>query len=130
MFKIFNDIKNAHLICGDDPLSLSEKIYYFIYHSYKGILGNFCLIKTRYFHPKIIENSAAAPGRKYLNQFIREIIPNYFSNRSIKVLDVGCGKGYVRNILYELGYTVQYTGIDIYKNDAFDHFEYDKFWIW
>lgn len=63
-----------------------------------------------------------SPGREYSNKFLSENLSKLLFNKEIKMLDIGCGSGYVREILYNLGYKVFYTGVDIRKHKDFEQF--------
>jgi len=76
------------------------------------------------FYPKEIKKEAASPSRIYVNSFLKENLKNLvlLSDSEIKVLDVGCGSGYVREIFQDLGYRISYTGLDVKKHSKFDKF--------
>jgi SAM-dependent methyltransferase len=76
----------------------------------------------KYWHPKKINKVNDSPSREYSNQFLHENIEFLFPNKEIKILDIGCGSGYVRETFFNLGYKLDYTGIDIYKHKNFDDF--------
>jgi len=42
----------------------------------------------------------------------------------MNILDIGCGSGYVRKLLNEVGYTGFYIGVDIKKHDEFNDYSH------
>ena len=77
---------------------------------------------TKYWHPKKIRKTSDSPGREYSNEFLYENFSGLLSNKEIKILDIGCGSGYVREIFHDLGYRLFYTGVDIEKHKDFERF--------
>ena len=78
---------------------------------------------TKYWHPKKIEETRDSPGRAYSNRFLYENLSELLSKKEIKMLDIGCGSGYIREILYNLGYKLFYTGVDIKEHKDFKQFD-------
>jgi len=80
---------------------------------------------TRYLSPEEIGDGKGSPSRIYSDQFFRDNLGMIIKKKEIDVLDFGCGSGYIREILADLGYTVNYTGLDVKKHKHFD--DYSKF---
>ena len=79
---------------------------------------------SKFYRPNnVLEQRETSPARVYTDGFLYEnletILPKS-SNREFKVLDIGCGSGYVRKIFYDLGYKIDYTGLDVKKHKHFD----------
>lgn len=100
-------------ISGDVPLSWLLKFKYLAYNLKRGILGMSFGVKTSYWNPTKVEFSNDSPGRKYINNFLETNFPLLLKEKQISVLDIGCGSGYVRKILAELGYGGNYVGVDV-----------------
>lgn len=77
---------------------------------------------TKFFSPKKIEKGKATPNRIYADRFLYEKLKEIVLKKEISILDIGCGSGYVREIFYNLGYRLFYTGVDIKKHKKFDQF--------
>lgn len=77
---------------------------------------------TKYWRPKKIRNGTDSPGREYSNEFLYENLRKLLFAKEVKMLDIGCGSGYVRKIFHDLGYKLFYTGLDIKKHKDFDEF--------
>lgn len=77
---------------------------------------------TKYFSPKKIKEKHASPGRIYADMFLYEKLEEIIPQKEIKVLDIGCGSGYVRKIFSELGYKINYTGVDVKKHSDFEKY--------
>lgn len=46
-------------------------------------------------------------------------IPKLLKEKNINVLDVGCGTGYIRDILEKYGYVGKYVGVDVVREKKF-----------
>ena len=79
--------------------------------------------KTKYFSPRKIKEGKATPPRIYMNRFLIEELERILSNKEISVLDIGCGSGYIRKMLYELGYRINYTGLDVSQHKDFEKYK-------
>ena len=77
---------------------------------------------TKYFNPKKIRKGTGSPGREYSDEFFYEKFPKLLLKKNIKMLDIACGSGYIREILFSLGYNIDYTGLDIERRKSFDDF--------
>lgn len=110
-------------ISGDRLSNKKDRFFYLCYNLIRGIKGYACNIRSEYWHPNKLEDGKGSPGRKYLNQFLLQELLKIIQIREVDVLDVGCGSGYVRTILTDLGYQGYYTGIDIYRHKDFDKHE-------
>jgi len=69
-----------------------------------------------------MKKAIGSPGREYSNEFLYQNLPEILPGKEIKMLDIGCGSGYVRKIFYNLGYNLFYTGVDIKKHKKFEQF--------
>jgi len=76
-----------------------------------------------YWRPKKIKEVRDSPGRAYSNRFLYDNLPGLLSEKEIKMLDIGCGSGYIRKIFYDLGYKLFYTGVDVEKHKNFEQFD-------
>ena len=77
---------------------------------------------TEYWRPKKVRKVKDSPGREYSNEFLYENLSELIPVKEIKILDIGCGSGYIREIFYNLGYNLSYTGVDIEKHKDFEKF--------
>lgn len=78
--------------------------------------------RSKYFSPCQIKEGKSTPSRIYMDRFLIENLGKIIPNKKISILDIGCGSGYIRKILYNLGYTVDYLGIDVYQHKDFEKF--------
>ncbi|MBU2540171.1 class I SAM-dependent methyltransferase [Patescibacteria group bacterium] len=76
----------------------------------------------KYWRPEKIEEVNDSPGRVYSNRFLYDNLLKILPSKEVKMLDIGCGSGYIRKIFYDLGYKLFYTGVDIEKNKNFEQF--------
>jgi SAM-dependent methyltransferase len=65
-----------------------------------------------------------SPAREYSDKFLFENLNKLVPAKEIRVLDIGCGSGYIREIFSNLGYKVRYTGVDVKKHQNFDRFNF------
>ena len=72
--------------------------------------------------PKKIEDVKDSPGRVYSDIFLYESLPNLLLKKDVSMLDIGCGSGYIRKILDDLGFKLFYRGVDIEKHKNFEQF--------
>lgn len=107
-------------ITGDELLSIREKLLYMIYNFLRGIAGYTSSIKTEYWGPQKIEAIRNSPAREYLRQFLIQNLPGFLPVEKIDVLDIGCGSGYIREILSDLGCRGNYTGVEISRHKDFE----------
>ncbi len=78
---------------------------------------------AEYWYPQKIEETSDSPGRAYSNMFLYENLSKLPLEKEIKMLDIGCGSGYIRKIFYDLGYKLFYTGVDVEKHKNFGQFD-------
>lgn len=114
-------------ISGDIPLSFSQKIQYLTFNFFRGLFG-FRFLKVIHWVPRKITNvSQDSLFRIYSNDFVKTILPTLFEDKKIAILDIGCGSGYVRTQLQDLGFTGTYEGVDIKKHKDFDTYSINTF---
>lgn len=114
-------------ISGDRKLSMGEKLLYMLLNFAKGIWGYRVFWPSTYWQGNKPLEVMASPGRKCIDDFLYQNLPKLLQRKEISVLNIGCGSGYIRKILHELGYQVNYTGLYIVKHSDFDKFaEYTK----
>jgi len=109
-------------LSGDNLQGIINRVIYTFYNFIRGMLGYGCFLKSKYWHPNQIGKESGSPGRKYLNQYLLSELPKIKKVSKVNILDLGCGSGYIRNILSRLGYCGEYDGVDIKKNINFDKF--------
>jgi SAM-dependent methyltransferase len=113
-------------LSGDDKLNIIKKIKYFLYNIIRGIFGYGNFNKIKFWHYKIEGFKNTTPARLYIDEFLKLNLLNLIKYKNIEVLDVGCGDGYIRQILRDMDYSVEYTGVDIYMTNSFRNFESAK----
>lgn len=114
-------------ISGDigpnNPLSLKEKLIYLGYNFIRGALGGFSRLSTRAWKGRPVSNGSDSPARTYIDGFILAELPVLVPKRSIRVLDIGCGTGYMRELLERAGFSGEYVGVDVYEDVEFSVYE-------
>ncbi len=107
-------------LCGDIPLSWSEKIGYMFFNAVRNAAGLRYPLRMRFWHIHIDSAPTDSPMRSYLDAFMRVELPKIVSPRQLSVLDIGCGTAYTRRLLAQSGYKGTYTGVDIVLEQKFD----------
>ena len=108
-------------ICGDEKLSLKQRIFYLWFNFINNIFSNSSKLKCENFFTKnysIINNSS--PQRFLTDQFINYKLPKLLIKKKINVLEFGCGSGSLCKKLSNLNYSGEYTGVDIQNNFKLD----------
>lgn len=78
---------------------------------------------TKFFSPDKVRNDmGTSPARVYADCFLYEKLGQIMPKKEVNVLDVGCGSGYIREIFSDLGYKINYSGVDIKRHDKFNDF--------
>ncbi len=110
-------------LCGDitpeNNLSKREKLSYFVRNALRGITAWSLPGKVRGWGGHIQPNGSDSPGRIYVDSYLRQELPKLVLPGKIRVLDIGCGTGYARTLLEELGYTGEYVGLDVVRDALF-----------
>jgi SAM-dependent methyltransferase len=116
-----------HEISGDARLSSRQRLVYLAYNFVRGLRGFRCRDHSRAWRAQWPVLTADSPGRHTIDAFLRDMVPRLTTRREISVLDIGCGSGYLREVLDELGYRGHYVGIDIERNSRYDSTERASF---
>ncbi len=106
-------------ISGDRPLSRANQFRY-IWIFLKRFPGLFARVPTKRFYPTASLTGSSSLFRRYIDLFLREYIPSVLTKKEVSVFDIGCGSGYIRSILSDLGYHGVYVGLDIVREDRFN----------
>ncbi len=109
-----------HELSGDIHLTWPQRIWYLPYNFCRGVAGLFARVPRKRFIPRELPRSSDSFLRQYVDAFLREELPRHCPVGTIDILDIGCGTGYVRDILARAGYGGTYHGIDVVKEPAFD----------
>ena len=110
---------------GDKHLCAFDKIKYFSLNFYYYVTSNFFLNKHDVSHFVIRDKSVVkhqtSPMRNYIDAYLNDYLIK-FKNKNIRILDIGCGSGYVYEKLVQNKISGQYIGVDIHKDENFDKF--------
>ncbi len=110
---------------GDTRLSIKDRLAYL----WRNVVRNFRTsrpgISSRSYHPQSVSKDVepSSPSRALTLTFLNDILPQILPPRKIHMLDIGCGSGFMSDILAASGYTGAYTGIDVGNrfNTTFSH---------
>lgn len=109
-----------HKLNGDVKLSPAQRLTYLGYHFFRGLIGSFSTLSISHFHPTNLPNiTKDSPGRLSINSFLTHMAPLIKPKTGLDIIDIGCGSGYIADILEREGITGTYTGIDIFKHPDF-----------
>ena len=113
-------------ISGDRPLSRRQQIRY-IGIFLRRFSGLFARVPYGSFPRIPVAEGSSSLFRKYVDGFLVTSIPKYIPQKNISVFDIGCGGGYIRDILTRGGYTGTYKGLDVVFEERFKNFETTSF---
>ncbi|GAG77522.1 unnamed protein product, partial [marine sediment metagenome] len=68
-----------------------------------------------------------SPTRNYVNKFLDNFLKELTALGKINILDIGCGSGYIREILAGYSFSGDYTGVDIQKHKDFEKYNLKNF---
>lgn len=106
-------------LSGDIQLKRHQQIWYLISNFFRGIYGYRTFLKTCFWYKKLENINSNSPGRQYLDAFLEDQITKLLEKKEIKVLDIGCGTGYMREVLEKIGFRGKYIGVDVVKENKF-----------
>lgn len=110
-------------ICGDISATYRPgwrlKLRYLVENFVRGVHGYGVSIHAKAFVFSGGEATSDSVGRQYINAFLNQELAKLTKSKALTVLDVGCGSGYVRDMLVELGYVGEYTGLDVVRDTRY-----------
>jgi len=114
-------------ISGDGQMSISERLTYLFRNTMRNLSPKPQTIHAEPYNPDFISDdmAVASPSRALTLSFLDQQIQSILPVGNIRILDVGCGSGFISDLLANTGYKGVYTGIDI--GDRFrDRFAYPE----
>lgn len=107
-------------LSGDVRLTIGQKTCWLLDNFFEGIAGYGSGRSAVFWHSATLASSDASPSRKMIDAFLQVHLLRLLPQKHITVLDIGCGTGYIYKRLSDIGYTLDYTGLDVYKRTKFD----------
>ncbi|MFM2339805.1 MAG: hypothetical protein RLZZ360_441 [Candidatus Parcubacteria bacterium] len=109
-------------ICGDVRLTFTQKLQYLALNIPRGIWGYTTSLKSTHVAPRftLAEVNTESPTRQLLDRVFSRVLVQALPQKTIEVFDIGCGTGYVRDVLASHGYSGSYTGIDMVQEAAYN----------
>lgn len=107
-------------LSGDVRLTIGQKTCWLLDNFFEGIAGYGSGRSAVFWHSATLASSDASPSRKMIDEFLHDHLLHLLPQKHITVLDIGCGTGYIYKRLSDIGYELDYTGLDVYKRTAFD----------
>ena len=104
-----------HEISGDGRMTIRDRLAYLLRNAIQNLRFKPHSIQLKAYHPDAItdEMAIASPSRALTLSFLYQKLPSIVPVGTIRILDVGCGSGFVSDIFANEGYQGVYTGIDI-----------------
>ena len=103
-------------LSGDVPLTAGQRLRYIAGNAWRNLLA-WRGVPSIAFVPRaeslVATQSTASPSRRLTECFLRDVLPVLLPPGEVRVLDIGCGSGFLAQRLAALGYRGHYTGIDI-----------------
>ena len=118
--KLYNEKSTLN---GDMNLKKIDKVKYLLVNLITYIFGTVMSFnkKSVFFKEyKNVNNLEASPMREYVDSYLDFYLSKFKNKTNLKILDIGCGSGFVYDRLVKHGFSGEYIGVDIYKNKDFD----------
>jgi SAM-dependent methyltransferase len=104
-------------INGDLKLSTRERLAYVLINAARNFRGAWRGPRSRFHRSEVSASLARAagqsPGRLASETFLLEALRGLVPDRAVRILDVGCGAGWLVPLLSEAGLRGDYVGVDI-----------------
>ena len=129
---------SLNFINGDKKISLLSKVIYSFFFLVEIIFEKKCHKNYKYdvkFEELLLfwglkkeqlnEINLKSPCRIAIDVFLIDYLKKNFQNKKISILDIGCGKAKYLQFLRNLGYDVEYFGIDAQRYKHWDKYASD-----
>lgn len=102
-------------ISGDGKMSGADRLRYLWRNALRNMTARRHSICAEPYHPSAITDAMAmaSPSRALTLSFFETQLSSVLPRTTVRVLDIGCGSGFMSDTLAALGYGGVYTGIDI-----------------
>ena len=102
-------------ISGDGKMSGADRLRYLWRNALRNMRPRRRTVRADPYHPDTITDAwaVASPSRALALSFLETKLPTVQLKTNLRVLDIGCGSGFMSDTLAALGYGGVYTGIDI-----------------
>jgi SAM-dependent methyltransferase len=112
-------------INGDHRLTFAERLTYLGQNAWRNIRAKSSTIRTTFYCPENVSevSIAASPSRTQTMLFLEEMLNDIVPAKEVRVLEVGCGSGFISDVFAANGYSGEYIGIDI-QDRAREKFSY------
>jgi len=102
-------------ISGDGKMSTADRVRYLWRNALRNIRPRRRTVRAKAYHPDAITDAwaVASPSRALTLSFLEAKLSDVQPHMNVRVLDIGCGSGFMSDTLAVLGYQGVYTGIDI-----------------
>ncbi len=114
-------------LSGDIKLNRREKVWYLVFNFVRGLVGYLSFLPMSYWRAKNVPLDSDSPSRKYIDSFLIHELPLLIGQKApLKILDIGCGCGYLRHLLQDK-YSGDYVGLDVVKEKDFHNYDTTQF---
>jgi len=105
----------AREISGDGKMSVADRLRYLWRNALRNMRPRRRSLRAEAYHPDTITDAwaMASPSRALTLSFLETKLSAVQPKTNLRVLDIGCGSGFMSDTLAALGYQGVYTGIDI-----------------
>lgn len=105
----------AREISGDGHMSVADRFRYLWRNALRNMRPRRRTLRAEAYHPDTITDAwaMASPSRALTLSFLETTLSAVQPKTNLRVLDIGCGSGFMSDTLAALGYQGVYTGIDI-----------------
>jgi len=102
-------------ISGDGHMTITNRLRYLGRNAMRNMRPRHRTVRATSYHPAAISDAMAlaSPSRALTLSFLETKLSDVQPKTNLRVLDIGCGSGFMSDTLAALGYQGVYTGIDI-----------------
>jgi len=102
-------------ISGDGRMSVTDRLKYLLVNTARNLRPRRRTVHAEPYRPTALSDAmaVASPSRALTLSFLEQKLSNVQLHTTLRVLDIGCGSGFMSDTLAALGYQGVYTGIDI-----------------
>ncbi|MEG3619655.1 class I SAM-dependent methyltransferase [Magnetovibrio sp. PR-2] len=102
-------------ISGDGRLTFGERLAYLRRNAWRNLRAKRSSLRAVFYRPEGVSQitTPSSPSRAQTMAFLEHRLKDMVPEKGARILDIGCGSGFMSDVFAECGLTGDYTGIDI-----------------